>query len=139
MKKITPVIKAMKKIIFFPLLSTFLFYSCGGSETYQGKWKALDIKNKKYEITFTENKLSIKDSLGNLKTYDYVQNSIGHEGSSNNFSDTFEIQLNNGENYQIFFPKDDQSFGIIRHLNGECIYGISKREYLNATEIIKKQ
>ncbi|GAB3721579.1 hypothetical protein GCM10028861_21960 [Flavobacterium koreense] len=112
-----------------------MIYACGGSESYQGKWKALDTKGNKFEITFTENKLLIKDSLGELSTYNYVQHSAGHIGSSNNFTDSFEIQLNNGLDYQIFFPMDDQNVGVIKH-NGENIYSISKKEYLSIDKII---
>jgi hypothetical protein len=126
----------MKKIkLIFTLFLISLLYSCGGSESYQGKWKALDLKGNKYEITFTEKNVSIKDSLGNLTTHSYVQTSVAHQGSSNNFTDTFEIRLNNGIEYQIFFPKDEQNCGLIRYGNG--IFSISRKDYLTVDEITR--
>lgn len=128
----------MKKIkLLFTLLLISLLYSCGGSESYQGKWKALDLKGNKYEINFTQNKVSLKDSLGKLTTQSYVQTSVGHEGSSNNFSDTYEIILNNGIKYQIFFPKDEQNCGLIRYGGG--IFSISRKDYLTVDEIKKSK
>ena len=128
----------MKKIkLFFTLFLISLLYSCGGSESYQGKWKALDLKGNKYEITFTENEVSLKDSLGKLTKQSYVQTSMAHEGSSNNFSDTFEIRLNNGLKYQIFFPNDEQNCGIIRY--GSGIFSISRKDYLTVGQINKSK
>lgn len=128
----------MKKIkLIFIIFLISLLYSCGGSESYQGKWKALDLKGNKYEIVFTENKVSIRDGLGNLTTHNYVQNSVAHEGSSNNFADTYEIRLNNGQKYQIFFPKDEQNCGVIRYGNG--IFSISRKNYLTVDEITKSE
>jgi hypothetical protein len=128
----------MKKIkLIFTLLLMALLYSCGGSESFQGKWKALDLKGNKYEITFTEHKVSIKDSLGKLTTQSYFQTSVGHVGSSNNFPDNYEIILNNGIKYQIFFPKEEQNCGLIRYGNG--IFSISRKGYLTVDEINKSE
>jgi hypothetical protein len=33
-----------------------LLYSCGSSEDYQGKWKAVNLDGDKYEITFLQKK-----------------------------------------------------------------------------------
>ncbi|PJE39936.1 MAG: hypothetical protein CUR32_11055 [Flavobacterium sp.] len=128
----------MKKIkLIFALIIITIFYSCGGSESYQGKWKALDLEGRKYEITFTENEIFIKDSFGKLRKHSYVQTSVSHLGSSNNFADTFEIRLNNGQKYQIFFPKDEQDSGLIRV--GYDIYSISRKDYLTVDEIEKSE
>jgi hypothetical protein len=128
----------MKKLkLIFTLFLISLLYSCGGSESYQGKWKALDLKGNKYEITFVENNVSIKNNLGKLTTHNYVQSSMGHNGSSNNFTDTYEIRLNNGQKYQIFFPKDEQNCGLIRYGNG--IFSISRKDYLTVDEINKSE
>ena len=128
----------MKKIkLIFTIFLISLLYSCGGSESYQGKWIALDLEGRKYEITFAENEVSIKDSLGKLKKQSYVQTSVAHQGSSNNFTDTYEIRLNNGQKYQIFFPKDEQNCGLIRY--GYGIYSISRKDYLTVDEINKNE
>jgi hypothetical protein len=128
----------MKKIkLIFTLFLISLLYSCGGSESYQGKWKALDLKGNRYEITFTDNKVSLKDSSGKVTTHSYFQTSMGHVGSSNNFTDTFEIRLNNGIKYQIFFPKEEQNCGLIRY--GSGIFSISRKGYLTVDEINKSK
>lgn len=59
----------MKKIIFFISLISFIFYSCSGSDTYQGKWKAMNATGEEFEIEFLPKSFSIKDSSG--KSIDY--------------------------------------------------------------------
>ena len=51
MKKLTNLILALVLISL---------YSCSGSDTYRGLWKAIDEKGEKFEITFNEKNISIK-------------------------------------------------------------------------------
>lgn len=123
------------------ILTLFLFIvllSCNGSDSYIGNWKALDLKDKKHEIIFSKDKIFIKDSTGKLlKQHNYIQTGNGHQGSSNRFIDTYDILLNNGIKYEIYFPKNDEGCGLIRYKNGENLYTISKTKYLTIDDINK--
>ena len=110
-----------------------LFCSCDGSDDYQGNWKALDLKGKKFEISFEARIFSIKDSSGTIKKYSYTQNSFKHENSI----DTYGIRLEDGRGYEIFFPKNDESVGIIKDENGSTMFTISRKEYLTTEDIYK--
>jgi hypothetical protein len=68
----------MKKIaVIFSLL--LLLCSCDGSDDYQGTWKALDSKGKKFEIIFEARLFSIIDSTRTIKNYPYTQHSFKHK------------------------------------------------------------
>ncbi len=123
----------MKKcsIILFYLF--IILVSCAGSDSYQGKWKALDSNGEKFEINFSPTKFSIKDSIGKSKVYEYTQNSIKSENSV----ETYGILLNDGRGYQIYFPKNDESVGLILDENGEQMYTISRKDYITYEDIYK--
>ena len=109
------------------------FISCEGSDSYQGKWKALDTIGNKFEIIFTPKNFSIKDSLGKSKMYQYTQNSIKTENSIS----TYGILLSDGRGYQIYFPRKDKSVGLIMDENGSQMFTISRNEYTRYDEIYK--
>jgi hypothetical protein len=55
----------MKKLkLVLGICCMFLILSCEGSDAYQGKWKALDLKGEKYQITFSQKEITIKNSSG---------------------------------------------------------------------------
>lgn len=122
----------MKKIIIL-LLMNFLLISCEGSESYQGNWKALDKDGSKFEISFKPKSFSVTDSTGKISQFSYSQNSIQYENSV----ETYGISLEDGRKYQIFFPKNDESVGIILEENGHPIYTISRSKYLSYDDIYK--
>ncbi|MNR68517.1 hypothetical protein D3C85_1931280 [compost metagenome] len=62
---------------------------------------------------------------------------MGHHGSSDKSVDTYKILLNNGQNYQIYFPKNDESLGLIMDGNGLQIFTISRKDYLTYDDINK--
>jgi len=116
------------------LISLFtIFFSCEGSDSYQGKWKALNSEGKKFEINFSPTKFSIKDSVGKTNSYKYTQNSIKSENSI----ETYGIILEDGRGYQIYFPKKDESAGLILDENGKQMFTISRKNYISYDEIYK--
>lgn len=114
-----------------------LISSCGGSDSYQGKWKALDLKGEKYEITFSQKEITIKNSLGKSIKHSYIQSGMGHQGSSDKSIDTYKILLNDGQKYQIYFPKSEESIALIIDGNGLQIFTISRKDYLRYDDIYK--
>ncbi len=123
----------MKKCSLLLIFLFTIFFSCKGSDTYQGNWKALDLDGKKFEVNFSPTKFSIKDSDGKTKVYEYTQNSIKSENSMA----TYGILLKDGRGYQIFFPKNDESVGLILDENGKQMYTISRKNYITYDEIYK--
>lgn len=121
----------MKKLSFFLVLILALLISCEGSDSYQGKWKAMDSDGKKFEIVFSTTSFSIKDSLGKSKEYRYTQNSI----KSENFIETYGILIEDGRGYQIHFPKKDESVGLLFDENGKVMYTIGRKDYVTYDEI----
>jgi hypothetical protein len=122
----------MNKIaVIFSLL--LLLCSCDGSDDYQGTWKALDSKGKKFEIIFEARLFSIIDSTRTIKNYPYTQHSFKHENSI----DTYGIRLQDGRGYEIFFPKNDKSVGIIKDETGSEMFTISRTKYLTTEDMYK--
>ena len=130
--------KKLKLALFICIIS--LISSCDGAETYQGKWKALNSKGEKYEITFSSEEIIIKDSLGKSTKNSYIQTGCGHYGYSDKSIDTYKILLNNIQSYQIHFPKKDENIGLIYIVldEGESLmYTISRKSYLTYEDINK--
>lgn len=124
----------MKKFFTLIAFASLLFFSsCEGSDTYQGKWKAMDQNGAKSEITFSPKSFSIKDSTGKSKAYEYTQNSV----SSKNSVETYGIHLSDGRGYQIYFPLKDESIGMILDENGKQMYTISRKNYIAYEDIYK--
>jgi hypothetical protein len=113
---------------------SILLYSCSGSDTYRGLWKATDAKGDKLEITFDAKSFSIKDSTGNASKFDYTQNAVSIENSV----ETYGITLSDGREYLINFPlADDESKGIIKDAEGNPVYTIGRGAYLKYEDIYK--
>lgn len=131
----------MKKLkLALIICITVLISSCEGSESYQGKWKALNSKGEKFEITFSPEEIIIKDNLGKSTKHSYFQSGCGHYGSSDKSTDTYKILLNNGQNYKIHFPKNDESMGLVFTVADEyesLIFTISRKNYLTFDDIDK--
>ncbi|RXR32970.1 hypothetical protein EQG68_05620 [Flavobacterium piscinae] len=108
-----------------------LLYSCGSSEDYQGKWKAVNLEGDKYEITFLQKKITIKEISGNTVQHTFIQTGMGHQGSTERTIDNYTILLNNGAKYQIYFPKNDETIGIILDENGVPLFTISRKDFLS--------
>jgi len=123
----------MKKSSLILVFLSIIFFSCEGSDSYQGNWKALDSNGKKFEINFSRKKFSIKDSVGKSNVYEYTQNSIKSENSLA----TYGILLNDGRGYQIYFPKKDESVGLILDENGKQMYTIGRKNYVTYDQIYK--
>ena len=115
------------------IIAIFLF-ACSGSETYRGEWKATDRGGVKLEIVFAEKSFTIKDSVGETVKFEYVQNSVSTKNGVKNYG----IQLSDGRGYQINFPKaDDASIGLMLDGNGDPVYTISRKDYINYEEVFK--
>lgn len=123
----------MKKYSLISVFILIIFFSCEGSDSYQGNWKALDSNGKKFEINFSPTKFAIKDSIGKCNIYEYTQNSIKSENSI----ETYGILLQDGRGYQIYFPKKDESVGLILDENGKQMFTISRKTYVTYDEIYK--
>lgn len=117
---------------FLLALVLISLYSCSGSDTYRGIWKALNVKGEKLEINFEAKNLTIKDSAGQIKTYEYKQNSV----SIQNSVETYGIQVSDGKSYQINFPvANDETMGVIKDAAGTPLYIIGRSRYVQYEEI----
>lgn len=121
-----------KRILILSLLVLFL-YACNGSGTFQGKWKAMNPEGERFEIEFKPKQFSIIDSTGKAVLHDYVQNSVKSENSI----ETYGIRLSDGRGYQIYFPKNDESVGLILDENGVQMFTISRKDYITYDAIYK--
>lgn len=117
---------------FLLALLLISLYSCSGSDTYRGAWKALNVKGQKLEINFDAKKVTIKDSAGQIKSYEYKQNSV----SIQNSVETYGIQVSDGKTYSINFPiADDETKGVIKDAAGTPLYIIGRSGYVQYEEI----
>lgn len=125
----------MKKISVALLgILAVVLVACSGSDTYRGSWKATDVKGEKFELFFNAKDFTVRSSSGKKEKFEYSQNSVQIENSVS----TYGIQLADGRNYQINFPKsDDESMGLIKDGNGTPLYVISRKGYLNYDDIFK--
>jgi hypothetical protein len=123
----------MRKAINFLLALVLIsLYSCSGSDTYRGLWKALDERGDKFEINFDAKSFTVKDSTGKIETYQYKQNSV----SIKNSIETYGIQVSDGKSYQINFPlADDETKGVIKDAAGRPLYIIGRSRYVQYDEI----
>jgi hypothetical protein len=107
-------------------------YSCSGSDTYRGAWKAVNEKGEKFEIVFEAKSFTFKDSTGDVKTYKYKQNQV----SIQNGVETYGIQVSDGKSYQINFPiAGDETKGAIKDGSGVLIYLIGRDRYIKYDEL----
>ena len=121
--------KAVNFILALVLIS---LYSCSGSDTYRGAWKAIDEKGEKFEINFDAKSFTIKDSTGKIDTYQYKQNSV----SIQNAVETYGIQVSDGKSYLINFPiANDETRGAIKDATGRPIYLIGRSQYVKYDEV----
>jgi hypothetical protein len=121
----------MKK--YFYVLIAFIIFSCEGSDTYQGKWKAMDASQAKFDIDFSSEIFSITDSIGKIKSYKYNQNSFAFKNSTA----TYGIELEDGRAYKIYFPTSDREVALILDENENQMFTISRKEYINYEDIYK--
>lgn len=111
-----------------------LLFSCSGSETYRGTWKAMDADGNRIEILFDAKSFVVKTDSLEQKEYKYTQTQVRIENSVK----TYGIQLEDGRKYQIYFPNsDDESLGLIRDEHGGTLYTISRNEFLQPENIYK--
>ena len=129
----TLIVTTMKKINLLLVLIFTVLVSCDGSDSYQGNWKAMDSDGNRFEITFTENNFVIKDSDGKTNRYSYTQNAINYENGISSYG----ILLNDGRGYQIYFPKKDESVGLIKDENGKQMFTIARKNYISYDDIYK--
>lgn len=123
----------MRKTINFLLgLMLITLFSCSGSDTYRGLWKAIDERGEKFEITFDAKNFTVKDSTGKTETYTYKQNSV----SIQNSVETYGIQVSDGKAYSINFPiANDETKGVIKDAAGRPLYIIGRSGYVKYEEI----
>ncbi len=123
----------MRKATNFVLgLVLISLYSCSGSDTYRGLWKAIDEKGEKFDITFDAKSFTIKDSAGKIISYTYKQNSV----SIQNSVETYGIQVSDGKAYLINFPiANDETKGVIKNAADRPIYIIGRSGYVQYEEI----
>lgn len=111
-----------------------ILVECDGSDTYRGSWKATDSNGAKFELFFNAKDFTVRNSSGKKQKFEYSQNSVQIENSVS----TYGIQLADGRNYQINFPKsDDESTGIIKDENGNPVYTISRKDYVKYEDVFK--
>jgi hypothetical protein len=121
--------KAINLLLGLVLIS---LYSCSGSDTYRGPWKAINEKGEKFDITFEAKRFTVKDSSGKINTYQYKQNSV----SIQNAVETYGIQVSDGRAYLINFPiANDETKGVIKDAAGMPIYLIGRTAYVKYEEI----
>lgn len=123
----------MRKALNFLLgLVLISLYSCSGSDTYRGPWKAIDERGEKFEMNFEAKSFTIKDSTGKTLSYTYKQNSV----SIQNSVETYGIQVSDGKSYLINFPiADDETKGVIKDAAGRPLYIIGRSKYVQYEEI----
>lgn len=120
----------MKRI--YILLLPIILFSCSGSDTYQGKWYALNSDNSKFELSFSAKSFTIKDSTGTAKDYEYSQRSYNYSNSVV----TYGIQLSDGRTYQITFPKsDDPDVALLADGNGTLMFTLGRKKYVTYNDI----
>ena len=122
----------MNKLGYF-IITIIILFSCEASESLKGNWKALDINGEKFEIKIVSNNFSIADSTGKIMKYKFRQTGIKYENSLY----TYSITLDDGRGYQIYFPKEDESVGLIKDENGKQMFTIGKKEYIRYDDIYK--
>ena len=125
----------MKKatIALLGILAVILV-GCSGSDAYRGSWKAIDSNGAKFELVFNAKDFTVRNSSGKKEKFEYSQNSVQIENSVS----TYGIQLADGRNYQINFPKsNDESVGIIKDENGIPVYTIGRKDYVKYEDIFK--
>lgn len=125
----------MKKIsITLLAILSVILVGCSGSDTYRGSWKATDSKGAKFEIFFDAKNFTVKNNSGKSEKYDYTQNSVVIENSVT----TYGIQLGDGRGYQINFPNaENETLGFIKDENGNPIYTISRKDYIQYEDVYK--
>ncbi|MEL1252506.1 hypothetical protein AAEO57_01855 [Flavobacterium sp. DGU38] len=125
----------MKKISVALLgILAVILVGCSGSDTYRGSWKATDSNGAKFELFFNAKDFTVRNSTGKKEKFEYSQNSVQIENSVS----TYGIQLADGRNYQINFPKsDDESIGLIKDGNGTPLYVISRKDYIKYEDVFK--
>ena len=107
-------------------------YSCSGSDTYRGLWKAINERGEKFEITFDAKNFTVKDSSGQVKTYTYTQNSVSIKNSVENYG----IKVSDGKDYRISFPvANDETKGAIQDATGRPIYIIDRSNYIKYEDV----
>lgn len=123
----------MRKIINLLLgLVLISLYSCSGSDTYRGLWKAINENGEKFEITFDAKNFTVKDSAGQIKTYKYRQNSV----SIQNSVETYGIEVSDGRAYLINFPiANDETKAVIKDDTGRPIYIIGRGKYIKYEDV----
>lgn len=124
----------MKKIYLLLVVLAFtLLSSCSGSDTYQGKWKAMNAKGEKFDIIFSPDTLTVKENTGKTFKFSYSQNSI----KTDNGKETYGIILEDGRGLHVFFPMEDESIGMINDENSQPVFTISRKKYITYEEIYK--
>jgi hypothetical protein len=107
-------------------------FSCKGSDTYRGLWKATNLKGEKYEITFEEKEIFITYSTGQRLKYEYTQNSV----SIKNSVETYGIKTSDGKSFKISFPiADDETKGVITDDAGNPVYLMGRADYVKYEDI----
>jgi hypothetical protein len=107
-------------------------FSCSGSDTYRGVWKAINERGEKFEINFDAKSFTVKDSTGKLDSYTYKQNSV----SIKNSVETYGIQVSDGKSYSIQFPvAEDETKGAIQDANGRPAYIIGRSGYIKYEDV----
>jgi len=85
-------------------------------------------------LFFNAKDFTVRNSSGKKEKFEYSQNSVQIE----NAVSTYGIQLDDGRNYQINFPKsNDESMGIIKDENGNPIYTIGRKDFVKHEDIFK--
>lgn len=122
-----------KRQLLLLFLFSIVLFSCEGSDAYQGKWKAINRDDERFEITFTAKEIITKDSKRETVKYEYTQHSIEYK----NGVSTYGIQLSDGREYQLFFPKKDKSVGMLLDKDGRIVYTLSRKAYVTYDDIYK--
>ena len=115
--------------LFLILLAT---YSCKGSDFYQGTWKSVDDQQNHYNISFSQDSMTVKDDAKIVTKLHYTQRSVLIENGSR----TYGIRLDDGRMFSIVFPNGSEpKKGAIIDQNGKVIYTIGQDDYYEYKEI----
>lgn len=123
----------MKKLICYSIsLVVLILTACSGSTMYRGAWKGMEPNGRKVEIVFDAKKFTVTDSLGQVNTFTYTQNSVHIENGSKKYG----IILDKGGSYEIYFPSSsDESRALITNELGNPMYTIGRKDYVSYEEL----
>jgi len=101
--------------------------SCEGSENYQGSWFATNRDGEHFDIEFDSHFFSVVNDSGDSSIHKYSQHSYKYENSVT----TYGIKLEDGRNYNVFFPfAKDSTKAVIQLESQEVLYTLCRDSFI---------